>query len=413
MYEGRYRTPDGKTPTVPGGPFVQKAEALRLAAEAEAASRRLGWRDPSAAGRTWSEWCDEWWPSRRVAASTMKSDVGRRDKHVMPRWGDVPLIDITRHDVKKWAAELRSTTDAKGNVTIHHAASTVRNIVNLLSSSLRGAVDAEILTVNVAADLHLPAPAPGKERFLTRDEFDRLVDQLEGADRAMVLLLAGTGMRWGEAAGLHRHRIDLRRGMIEVVEAHVITANHIAPVPKGKRMRSVPIAPWVDLSALETTGPDTCGVPHLEGRCRGDLLLRADVGKGKGKLMTHAAFVARFNKAVARAELGHVRIHDLRHTYASWLLQGGRSTAEVGKLLGHISSSTTERYAWLEDVASEDVLRALGPGPSTPTPPPAPEPVDEPADELAALRARRAASVRAGLAVAQNGAEMAQGHDET
>ncbi|GAB3166779.1 site-specific integrase [Myceligenerans halotolerans] len=383
-YEGRYRGPDKKTRTVPGGPFVHKAEARRVAAAAEADSRSLGWRDPAAAGRTWREWCEEWWPSRKVAASTMKTDVGTRDLHLMTRWGDVPLIDITRQDVKKWAAELRSTTDEDGEVTIHHAASTVRNIVYLLSSSLRAAVDAEILVANVAADLKLPQPAPGKERFLDRDEFDKLVDQLQGADRAMVLLLAGTGMRWGEAAGLHRHRIDLRRGMIEIVEAHVISANHIAPVPKGKRMRSVPIAPWVDLSALDTDGPDTCGVEHLEGHCRSGLLLTADVGKHKGNLITHASFSPRFDKAVADAGLGHVRIHDLRHTYASWLLQGGRSIAEVGKLLGHVSAVTTERYSWLAELASKDVLNALGPGPGTPTP--------ALVDELAARRARRSAS---------------------
>lgn len=397
-YEGRYRGPDKKTRTVPGGPFTHKREAQLAAAAAEAESRKLGWRDPKAASRTWREWCeDEWWPSRKVAASTLKNDAGARDLHLMTRWGDVPLIDITRHDVKKWAAGLRSTTDEDGEVTIHHAASTVRNIVFLLSSSLRAAVDAEILVANVAADLKLEQPAPGKERFLTREEYDRLLEQLEGADRAMVLLLAGTGLRWGEAAGLHRHRIDTRRNMIEVVEAHVIKTNRIAPVPKGKRMRSVPIAPWVDLSSLYIgTADDTCGVPHLEGQCRSGLFLTADGGKHKGKLITHASFVPRFNKAVAAAGLGHVRIHDLRHTYASWLLQGKRPIAEVGKLLGHQSAITTERYSWLAELASQDVLDALGPGPSTPpstpTPPPAPEPVAQPVDELAALRARRAAS---------------------
>lgn len=387
-YRGRYRGPDGRTRTVPEGPFTHKREAQLAAAAAEAESRKLGWRDPAAAGRTWGEWCKEWWPSRKVAASTLKDQAGTRDLHLMARWGDVRLIDITRHDVKKWAAELRSTTDEDGEVTIHRAASTVRNVVFLLSSSLRAAVDAEILTANVAADLKLPQPAPGKEHFLTRPEFDRLVEQLEGADRAMVLLLAGTGLRWGEAAGLHRHRIDTRRNMIEVVEAHVIKTNRIAPVPKGKRMRSVPIAPWVDLSALDTPDPGSCGVTHLEGECRGGLLLTADVGKHQGEIVTHASFVARFNRAVAAAGLGHVRIHDLRHTYASWLLQGGRPIAEVGKLLGHKASITTERYSWLAELASQDVLDALGPGPSTPTPPPAPEPVDE----VAAMRARRAAS---------------------
>jgi integrase len=92
-----------------------------------------------------------------------------------------------------------------------------------------------------------------------------------------------------------------------------------------------------------------------------------------------------FKAAAARAEIGHVRIHDLRHTYASWLLQGGRDLAEVGDLLGHASPLTTQRYARLAEIASQDVLDALGTDPSIPPPAPA----KKPTDELAALRARK------------------------
>jgi integrase len=71
-------------------------------------------------------------------------------------------------------------------------------------------------------------------------------------------------------------------------------------------------------------------------------------------------FRKQWDRACREAGAGHVRPHDLRHTYASWLLQGGRSLAEVGRLLGHVSPITTQRYAHLAKPVAQDVLDALG-----------------------------------------------------
>lgn len=384
-YSARYRGADGVVRPVPGGPWAHKREAEREAGAAEAASRALGWRDPKAAGRTWRDWCAQWWPSRGVAASTDRSDVGRRDNHLMPRWGDVPLIDITRQDVKDWAAELRDGPDDEGGL----APGTVIQVVGLFSRSLRGAVDAEVLPYNVADKLKLPKPAPGKERFLTREQVYKLLDELDGPHLAMTKLLVGTGMRWGEAAGLHGERVHPARRVVDVIEAFDSTAYKVSPLPKDKQIRTVPVPAWIDLSSLEQDdgGPrdadddGTCGYEHTEGHCPGRLL----VTTASGTIMDYWNYQKVFKAAVAAADIGHVRIHDLRHTYASWLLQGGRSLAEVGDLLGHASPLTTQRYARLGEIASEDVLDALGPDPTTPPPTPA----KKPADELAALRARK------------------------
>jgi len=388
-YRGRYRDADNKIRTAPGGPYVQKKEARRAAETAEGESRSLGWRDPAAAGRTWGEWCKQWWPSRRVKASTLRSDVGRRDNHLLPQWGEVRLCDITRQDVKNWAAELQQWEDDDDAVHTR-APATVKQIVGLFASSLRGAMDAEVLPYNVADKLKLPGTPEGLERYLTQEEFWKLAGELEGEYLAMTLLLAGSGMRWGEAAGLHRARVHKDRRVIDVVEAWGYDDSKMAPIPKGKRMRTVPIADWVDLSTLEEkAGTDTCGYTHTQGHCRGPLLLTTE----NGAVLDRSKFTKVFHAAVKRAELGHVRPHDLRHTYASWLLQGERTLAEVGKLLGHKSPITTARYANLADIAAKGVVDALGARPSAPTPPTTPDPVPAAAaavDELAARRARRA-----------------------
>lgn len=352
-YQARYRDAMGKVRSTPGGPFTHKREAVRAGEAAEAESRKPGWRDPEAGRMTWGIWCEtRWWPSRTVEASTLRADANRRDVHVMPRWRDTPLVDITRHDVKAWAADLRTYVDEHGDERTRSGA-TVQRIVHLLSASLAAAVDAEILTSNPAARLKLGGGTSSPERYLTRDEFDRVIEHLDGEHRVMAELLAGTGMRWGEAAGLHWARVDARRGVVEIAEVWDAKARRMKPYPKGKRRRHVPLPDWVELGTVDDKG--TCRYEHVEGRCPSPLV----VTTARGAVLDATQFRTAWNAACAAADVGHVRVHDLRHSYASWLLQGDISLARVGKLLGHIAPVTTQRYAHLDETPADDVLQAL------------------------------------------------------
>jgi integrase len=356
-YVAKYRDGAGKVRTAPGGPFTHKKAAERAGAAAEQESRALGWRSPDAAGRTWGAWCDEWWPSRGLEASTLRTDAGRRDGHLRPRWDDVRLIDITRHDIKAWAAELATWTDEDGE-THHRTPATVQRIVHLLSASLAAAVDAEILAANPASRLKLGGGTPSAERYLTHEEFDAVCEHLDGPHLRMALLLVGTGMRWGEAAGLHVARVDRARDVVEVADVWSSAAKSMKPYPKGKRRRHVPLPSWVE---LEQTARGTCDYDHVGGRCRSPLA----VPNEHGSVMDSSDFRKVWNAACGAAGIGHARVHDLRHTYASWLLQGGQSLAEVGRLLGHVSPVTTARYAHLAARPAEGVLAALGDRPAS------------------------------------------------
>lgn len=355
-YLAKYRDGDGKTRTAPGGPFSHKRAALNAASAAEADSRSLGWRSPDAAARPWGDWCTEWWPTRKVEASTLKSDVGRRDNHLLPRWRDVPLVDVTRHDVKAWAAELRTYIGADGQPRVRSAA-TIQRIVHLFSASLAAAVDAEVLTANPAAALKLGGGKASIERYLTVEELDAILEHLDGEYARMVRLLVGTGMRWSEAAGLHWSRVDPQRGVVVVSESWSLAARAMKAYPKDREARQVPLPTWVELGAPKR---GTCGYPHDGGPCRSPLVITTPAGT----IVDQSKFNKEWSKAVKAAGVGHTRPHDLRHTYASWLLQKGITLAEVGRLLGHNTPTTTQRYAHLAEVPSAAVLAALGSGPA-------------------------------------------------
>lgn len=342
-YQGLYRDGAGKVRTVADGPFTHKRAAERAASAAELESRSLGWRSPDAGRRTWGEWCAEWWPTRTVEASTLKTDAGRRDLHLMPRWGNVELANITRHDIKAWAAELQT----------RRSASTVQRIVHLLSASLVAAVDAEILQSNPASRLKLGGGAASIERYLTREEFSAALEHLDEPYAQMAILLTCTGLRWSEAAGLHWSRVDERRGVIEISEVWDAASSAMKPYPKGRKRRHVPLPTWVDLG--ERRG-GVCGYEHVGPQCRSGLVVTTE----RGAHLDNSKFRKAWVRALEAAGVGHARPHDLRHTYASWLIQDGVPLAEVGRLLGHVSPLTTQRYTHLADVPSQRVLQALG-----------------------------------------------------
>lgn len=344
-YRGIYRDAQGRRRSV--GTYAHKPKAQRAAATAEQRARRSLWADPDAVKRPWGQWCDEWWPTRTVEPGTLKVDAGRRRTHLDPRWADVPIGSIRRHDVREWAAWMRRRGVGP---------STVQRAVHLLSASLSAAMDAEIIEANPAARLKLPQGGQAQERYLTREEYDALVDELPTVrDQLVVHVLAFTGLRWGEMAGLHRNRLDLDRGRLRVVETFDEKDGSIKAYPKSRRVRSVPVPDWLCGLLGELPKLRGCGLEHTAGRCRSGLVLttyREHVLRGSN-------WAAVWRDAVGRAELGHVRIHDLRHTFASWLLQDGIPLAEVGRLMGHVSPSTTQRYAHLAEMPTEAVLSAL------------------------------------------------------
>lgn len=330
-----YRTADKKVRSA--GSFPHKSKALAMATMAEVAAAEPGWRDPKAAARTWGAWCKEWWPTRSVAPGTLDRQMSARRKHLEPKWGKTALVDITRHEVKAWAADLARTGLAP---------TSVQRLIHLLSASLAAAVDAEIIPANPAARLNLPHGETDVHRYLTRDEADALLEQFadDSVDEAMVSMLLGTGLRWGEMVGLQVGRLNLARNTVRVAEVWDVNQRVLKAYPKGKKIRDVPVPPWLAERLA----------PLVEGRKSGFVFIR------NGFVPEYANWRrGEWLPALEGAGLGELRIHDLRHTYASWLIQDGVPLAEVGRLLGHVSPTTTQIYAHLADTPVEHIFTAI------------------------------------------------------
>lgn len=351
--------------------FDTKAAALRWAGEEESKVARGQQSDPAAAKTKWGEWADRWFPSRVTETETRRTDQVTMKIHVRPRWETTPLNRISRLDIQSWVNDLKQ----------RRSASVTRRAFHMLSASLAAAVNEGVLAANPCKGVTLPTPPRGQERFLSDAEAGRVLFHLDGRWRVLAELLLGSGLRISEAAGLHVARVDLAALRIDVVEVYDPVEQTMRPYPKSKRHRSVPLSP--ELAQLLQEHLDlrppaaTCGRSHAGGRCPGGLLI---VGERGAPIDRHNFGERQWRDACERAGFytevpskkpgkdggplmrrkATVRVHDLRHTYASRLVQQGVPLERVQLLLGHESIKTTERYAKLiPDDGWSDVRTAL------------------------------------------------------
>ena len=353
-YRGMFRASDGRKRSV--GTFDGKRAAQNAATAAEVGAKN----ERPSSDLSWSEWEARWTPGRSVAAATKLEDGKRIEKHVRPRWGEVKLEDISRSEVQSWASELAASGLSP---------STTRKIVGVLSASMRAALRLDVIAVNPCTDIELPRIPPSPEHWLTDEEVDALRGTLDESQRFCFELLLGTGLRWGEAVGLHWSHVDLDRRQIEVLWSFDRKSKTMKP-PKSHQRRTVPIGDTlVEMlgARLDERGwgspPD---LPYLDMKRPAHGLVLATPGGTPPNGTSFALAVAAAGKSAfvgegeRRRRVGNVRPHDLRHTFASRLVQRGINIQAVSNLLGHSSLTVTTRYASLGQSQFDAIRDVLG-----------------------------------------------------
>lgn len=328
-WQASVRLPDGRrrTRTDP-----LKSVVRRWAEDLEADMRRGVWADPQDGQVTLGQWFADWTQLRVVERATLLRDASHWRTHVAPRFADVRLAALTQYDIEAWLAKM--ARDGVG-------ATTRAQSLRLLRNMLGAAVTHKRIAVDPSAGVSAPRIPRHVDRNLTRQEYLALHAELPTErDRAMVSLMAFCGLRWGEVAGLHAHRVNLAAGELTVQEV-LRRDSSVKAVPKsGAGQRVVPIPPHVieEVRPFVSSGLLFPGVDYDNWRRR--------------------VFVP----ARERAGLADPQptIHDLRHSYGSWLSAAGVPPRDIGSLMGHSSLRSTERYLHSGSSRFGMALRALG-----------------------------------------------------
>ena len=298
-------------------------------------------------------------PTKR--AVSWETDARCLRLHILPLLGHLTARNLTRDDIQKAqraiivgkTAKKKRKTEGRGRSIVRGGAGIAGRSVAALSSLLSWAVDQEIITTNVAMRVKKP-PQNKKQRFLSEVEVARLFDALsameqEGAllpvhgDVFRVLLL--TGARRSEIATLRWEEVDLGRGF-----ANYGAERHKTGGSSGLKHIVLNAAAAEIVSRRPRESARVFPAPS-------DAMRRQEKKPEKG---CNAGLAKAWQRVRVRADLPDVRLHDLRHSYASFAAADGASLLLIQKALGHSQASTTARYAHLGQNPVRDMAEKIG-----------------------------------------------------
>ncbi|MED5546004.1 MAG: site-specific integrase [Pseudomonadota bacterium] len=293
-----------------------RRRAQELRAEASLGGDPAGDRDRLRSVPTFGQFVEErYLPFAKERLRSYTDHEGFYRLRLKGLWGNRPLDEVRPHEVADLQDRLRRAGLA--NATVNRYVAFVRRVFNL-------ALRWEAYQGRNPAQHAEMRREHNRERFLTETELRALFMALrsepnKSAAHALAFL-AATGARRGEALGAKWEHIDYDRRLWTV------------PVSKSGRRRHIPLSDAA-LAILERQRPWAPGTHIFPGSDPDKAL--ADPSKA-------------WRRAKEMAGLDKdLRIHDLRHTFASTLVGKGRSLHEVGTLLGHSQISMTMRYAHL------------------------------------------------------------------
>jgi integrase len=272
------------------------------------------------------------------------------DLHIRNTVGHIPVDEFGYREVMRWIKGL--TVEGVAPKSIH-------NIHGLLSAAMKTAELLGYVSRNPCRGVPLPQieRAEDEALFLSHAEFSLLIEGMHEADKTFVQFLVMTGARFGEATALKVTDLDLlsippTARVNKAWRRDGRSRYYIGPTKTAAGKRTIGLNPaLVDLL-----------VPLVAGRPGSELLFTTP----HGQRIAHKPFwqhhwVPAVQTARASGLTKTPRIHDLRHTHASWLIQDGvMSLFAISRRLGHTSVRTTEQvYGHLMPQALQDGADAI------------------------------------------------------
>jgi len=303
------------------------------------------WVDPRAGRVTFGEVTERWMASRSsLRESTKSRDRSLLDSLILPRLASTPLAAIQPSDLDAFVADLLAS--GKAPATIH-------KVWQILSGIFRLAVRDRLIALTPAREVRLPKIEVEEPRALTVDEVMLLADSIDPRYRALVLVGAFGGLRFGELAGLKvgdfdplRHHVRVRR-TISDVRGRLVEG----PPKTQKGIRTVTLPRFIadelatHLANRPTVSPQDWIFPAPQG---GPLRRTGWVRRQWKPALTAAGF---------EENLG---THVLRHSQVALLIAQGEHPKVIADRLGHTSVRTVlDVYGHLYEGADEAAAEGL------------------------------------------------------
>ncbi|WP_345710693.1 tyrosine-type recombinase/integrase, partial [Kineococcus glutinatus] len=327
------RRPDGGRRQVTRSGFTTKREAQRaLDEELERQFAGVSHEPALTVGRFFEQWLAG---KRNLRETTRRSYTMHVRLYLEPALGHYRLQDLRADHIDALYSDLLEGRYAKAS------ASTVHHVHRTLRSALNTAVKRRLIAWNPAVQVELPEHRPARSSVWEPQHIAAFLDTAHGHRlSALFHLIAFTGMRRGEAIGLHWRDVDLER-------AHVVVAWQITEANDGPRLgapktaagaRVVPIDPMtVDVLRQHRAAQQAERAAWGEAWQEHGLVFTRE----NGALLRPDVVTHTFGKLVRAAGVPRIRLHDLRHTHASLALAAGVDIKVVSDRLGHSTTHIT------------------------------------------------------------------------
>jgi integrase len=274
---------------------------------------------------------DSYLPYIKTYKRSWKTDLSLIKNHVLPNFGDFYMDEITKSVVIQFLSR-HIETHKPGSV--NRVIILMRYIYNL---ALRW--ETQGLSKNPIDGIQLFEENNKKERYLTANEVNALITAIQDSDNKMlkyiIPMLLLTGARKQEVLKARWEDFNFEQRIWRI------------PMSKSGKARHVPISDGLKLV--------------LNSVLKIDELPWVFINPRTSKPFTN--FFYSWDTVRKSVGLSDVRIHDLRHSFASFLVNNGRSLYEVQRILGHTNIKTTQRYAHLSNesllAAANEVTKAI------------------------------------------------------
>jgi integrase len=300
------------------------------------------------------DYLHDWLDNSKMALRPKTADGYERimQKHIIPHLGDIPLKDITPHQIEKFYASL---------VEAGVGTRTVRMVHSVIHRALERAVFNLMLTRNPSAHATLPRYTHGEMKVLDEIQVNQfLVAAIGSPFVALYHLAVKTGMRQGEILGLRWSDLQWGNGRLYVQRQlqDLRGEGYIFQEPKTRSGRRTIQLGEGTLQALR----DHREHQQLQKAFAGsrwqdnDLIFPSKLGTP----LDPSNLRLDFNRVLERAGVPKIRFHDLRHTCASLMLNNGIPVIVVSRILGHSKPSITlDIYGHLYNEMQEEASRLM------------------------------------------------------
>jgi integrase len=283
-------------------------------------------------------------PGSTVRAAALHAYRNYVEKHIIPAMGTVRLSDLHVGHIEAAKAKWSATEQRRRKEKHPLSPRTVRHIYATLNAALNRAKRQRLIAVNPCELTEAPKVERKEQKFLDLPGSEALLRAFEGSpiDAAIVTAL-GTGLRRGELLALQWRDVDLDGATLTVNRAleHVDGTTRFKD-PKTKRSRRTISLPAFVVERLRRHRTEQKERFMADGRP--DLAKETDLlvfDRGGGEPWIPNSFGTVFRHILRGAGLPHVRVHDLRHSFASMALEAGVDLKTVSTALGHTTISTT------------------------------------------------------------------------